>query len=219
MKKIAPSFLAADVWQAAEQVAAVERAGCEYLHLDIMDGHFVPNISFGAGLVKCLRRHSKMVFDTHLMVETPDFFFEDFAAAGADILTVHVEACRHLDRSLHRIHDLGLRAGAVLNPATPLCMVEEVLPLCDLVLLMSVNPGFGGQKFIANTLPRLRRLAQLRRERGLEFLIEVDGGVDANNIQEIAAAGADLLVAGSAVFGQADPSAAYQQLARLVSPE
>ena len=141
MKKIAPSCLSADIWQAANQVAAVEQAGCEYLHLDIMDGHFVPNISFGPGLVKCLRPHSKMVCDTHLMVEDPDFFFEDFAAAGADIITVHAEACRHLDRSLHRIHDLGLQAGVVLNPATPLCMIEEVLPLCELVLLMSVNPG------------------------------------------------------------------------------
>ena len=217
MKKIAPSFLAADIWQAANQVAAVEQAGCEYLHLDIMDGHFVPNISFGPGLVKCLRSHSKMVFDTHLMVEDPDFFFEDFAAAGADIITVHAEACRHLDRSLHRIHDLGLQAGVVLNPATPLCMIEEVLPLCELVLLMSVNPGFGGQKFITNTIPRLQKLYQMRNDRGLSFLIEVDGGVDTTNIKEIASAGADLLVAGSAVFGKDDPSAAYQELARLAN--
>ena len=177
----------------------------------------MPNISFGPGLVKCLRPHSKMVFDTHLMVEDPDFFFEDFAAAGADIITVHAEACRHLDRSLHRIHDLGLQAGVVLNPATPLCMIEEVLPLCELVLLMSVNPGFGGQKFITNTIPRLQKLSQMRNDRGLSFLIEVDGGVDTTNIKEIASAGADLLVAGSAVFGKDDPSAAYQELARLAN--
>ena len=158
-----------------------------------------------------------MVFDTHLMVEDADFFFDDFAAAGADILTVHAEACRHLDRSLHRIRDLGLRSGVVLNPATPLCMAEEVLPLCDLVLLMSVNPGFGGQKFIRNTLPRLQKLAQMRSEQGLDFLIEVDGGVDASNIKEIAAAGADILVAGSAVFGKEDPAAAYQELTRLAN--
>ena len=218
MKKIiAPSFLAADIWQAAAQVSAIEQAGCQYLHLDIMDGHFVPNISFGPGLVKCLRPHSQMVFDTHLMVEDADFFFDDFATAGADILTVHAEACRHLDRSLHRIRDLGLRSGMVLNPATPLCMAEEVLPLCDLVLLMSVNPGFGGQKFIRNTLPRLQKLAQMRSEQELDFLIEVDGGVDASNIKEIAAAGADILVAGSAVFGKEDPAAAYQELTRLAN--
>ena len=218
MKKIAPSFLAADIWQAAAQVSAVESAGCEYLHLDIMDGHFVPNISFGPGLVKWLRPHSQMVFDTHLMVDEPDDFFDAFAEAGADIITVHVEACRHLDRSLHRIHDLGLRAGVVLNPATPLCLAEEVLPLCDLVLLMSVNPGFGGQQFIRHTLPRLERLAQMREQQGLKLLIEVDGGVDATNIQEIAAAGADILVAGSAVFGKSDSAAAYRQLELLVNP-
>lgn len=218
MKKIiAPSFLAADIWQAAAQVSAIEQAGCQYLHLDIMDGHFVPNISFGPGLVKCLRPHSQMVFDTHLMVEDADFFFDDFAAAGADILTVHAEACRHLDRSLHRIRDLGLCSGVVLNPATSLCVVEEVLPLCDLVLLMSVNPGFGGQKFIRNTLPRLQKLAQMRSEQGLDFLIEVDGGVDASNIKEIVDAGADILVAGSAVFGKEDPAAAYQELTRLAN--
>ena len=178
MKKIiAPSFLAADIWQAAAQVSAIEQAGCQYLHLDIMDGHFVPNISFGPGLVKCLRPHSQMVFDTHLMVEDADFFFDDFAAAGADILTVHA----------------------------------------DLVLLMSVNPGFGGQKFIRNTLPRLQKLAQMRSEQGLDFLIEVDGGVDASNIKEIAVAGADILVAGSAVFGKEDPAAAYQELTRLAN--
>ena len=154
---------------------------------------------------------------THLMVEDPECFFEDFAAAGADIITVHAEACRHLDRSLHRIHDLGLQAGVVLNPATPLCMIEEVLPLCELVLLMSVNPGFGGQKFITNTRPRLQKLSQMRNDRGLSFLIEVDGGVDTTNIKEIASAGVDLLVAGSAVFGKDDPSAAYQELARLAN--
>ena len=133
------------------------------------------------------------------------------------MITVHAEACRHLDRSLHRIHDLGLQAGVVLNPATPLCMIEEVLPLCELVLLMSVNPGFGGQKFITNTIPRLQKLSQMRNDRGLSFLIEVDGGVDTTNIKEIASAGADLLVAGSAVFGKDDPSAAYQELARLAN--
>ena len=215
MKKIAPSFLAADIWQAANQVAAVEQAGCEYLHLDIMDGHFVPNISFGPGLVKCLRPHSKMVFDTHLMVEDPDFFFEDFAAAGADIITVHAEACRHLDRSLHRIHDLGLQAGVVLNPATPLCMIEEVLPLCELVLLMSVNPGFGGQKFIEHSVEKVRELRALIERTGSKALIEVDGGVNLETGARLVEAGADALVAGNAVFAAPDPEAMIRQLHEL----
>lgn len=217
MKLIAPSFLAADIWQVKEQVSAVEAAGCQYLHLDIMDGHFVPNISFGPGFVKMLRPHSKMVFDTHLMVEEPDFLLEAFADAGSDMITVHAEACRHLDRSLHRIKDLGCKAGVVLNPATPLCMAEEVLELCDMVLLMSVNPGFGGQKFIVNTLQRLTGLAEMRSRKGLSFMIEVDGGVDAANVRQVADAGADILVAGSAVFGKPDPAAAYTELARLAN--
>lgn len=217
MKKIAASFLAADIWQVASQLPAVEKAGCEYLHLDIMDGHFVPNISYGPALVKNLRAHSQMIFDTHLMVEKPDLLFEDFVAAGSDIITVHAESCCHLDRSMRRIHDLGLKNGVVLNPATPLCMIEEVLGLCDLVLLMSVNPGFGGQKFIPNTLTRIEKLAHMRDELGLDFVIQVDGGVDTSNIAEIAGAGADLLVAGSAVFGKDDPAQAYQELARLAN--
>lgn len=217
MKKIAPSFLAVDIWRIAEQISAVEAVGCEYLHLDIMDGHFVPNISYGAGLIRLLRPHSNMIFDTHLMVKEPDLFLEDFAAAGSDIITVHAETCPHLDRSLHRIRDLGKKAGVVLNPATPLCMAEEVLDFCDLVLLMSVNPGFGGQTFIPNSLSRIKRLAHLRTKRNLGFIIEVDGGVDITNIQEIVSAGADLLVAGSAVFGKEDPAASYLELGRLAN--
>ena len=219
MKMIAPSFLSADIWQTAGQIQAVENAGCRYLHLDIMDGHFVPNISFGPGFVKMLRPHSKMIFDTHLMVDEPDYLFESFAEAGSDIITVHTEACRHLNRSLQRIHGLGCKAGVVLNPATPLCMAEEVLDICDLVLLMSVNPGFGGQKFIPGTLDKLRRLVQLRQEKGLDFLIEVDGGVDTANVKAIADAGADLLVAGSAVFGKPDVAAAYSLLEELANQE
>ncbi|NLF80314.1 MAG: ribulose-phosphate 3-epimerase [Clostridia bacterium] len=217
MKKIAPSFLAVDIWQAAAQIAAVEQAGCSYLHLDIMDGHFVPNISYGPGLLQCLRPHSSMIFDTHLMVSDAAALLDDFAAAGADIITVHVEACPHLDRILRRIHELGKKAGIVLNPATPLVMAEEALELADLVLLMSVNPGFGGQKFIAGALPRIAKLAALREEYDLHFLIEVDGGIDVTNAAEIAAAGADILVAGSAIFGKAQPAEAYLELTRLAN--
>lgn len=210
MNYIAPSFLSADIWRVAEQISALDQLGCKYLHLDIMDGHFVPNISYGPAWVEKLRPHSQMQFDVHLMVEEPDFLLPAFAAAGSDFCTVHVEAVRHLDRTLNRIRELGMKPGVVLNPATPLEAVREVLPLCDMVLLMSVNPGFGGQSFIPYVLDKVRRLAALREQLQLNFLIEIDGGVVADNAAQIAAAGADILVAGSAVFGQPDLAAAYR---------
>lgn len=217
MKQIAPSFLSANITRCAEQLAMLEAAGCACLHLDIMDGRFVPNISFGPAWVKQLRAACGMTFDVHLMVEEPGFLLSAFAEAGADYCSVHVEAARHLDRMLHQVRDLGMRPGVALNPATPLCMVEEVLGLVDLVVIMSVNPGFGGQKFIPNALYRLSRLAELRAQGGHDFRIEVDGGVNAGNARQIAAAGADLLVAGNAVLGAPDPAAAYTALCAAVA--
>ena len=213
MAKVAPSFLAADIWRCAEQVSAIEAAGCEFLHLDIMDGCFVPNISFGPDFVKKLRPHSQMFFDAHLMVKEPAYLFNDFAAAGADSITVHIEACRHIHRCLQQIKDLGLKAGVALNPATPLIMVEEIISDADLVLLMSVNPGFCGQSFIETTLDKCRRL----RECSPEAVIEVDGGISTANAADIVAAGADLLVAGSAVFGAADYVEAYNAIVKAAN--
>ena len=213
MKFIAPSFLSADIWRVAEQVSALEEAGCTYLHLDVMDGSFVPNISFGPGWIKSLRPHTKMIFDAHLMVEEPDRFLPAFAEAGCQICTIHTEACRHLDRSLRLIRDLGMKPGVALNPATPLCAVENVLELVDLALVMSVNPGFGGQKFIPRVLLKLNELREMREAAELSFLIEVDGGVTAANAQTVAEAGADLLVAGSAVLAKPDVAAAYREVA------
>jgi len=217
MKYIAPSFLSADIWRTAEQLTALNEAGCSYLHLDVMDGHFVPNISFGPDWVKKMRPHTDMQFDVHLMVEEPDFLLENVAAAGAQFCTVHVEAVRHLDRTLNRIRDLGMKAGVALNPATSLETIGEVLHLCDLVLVMSVNPGFGGQKFIPYTLNKIRQLKDRREMYGLDFLIEIDGGVCADNAEMIAEAGTDLLVAGNAVMGQPDVAAAYKQLTELAN--
>ena len=212
MPHIAPSFLSADIWRAAEQVGSLEKAGCQYLHLDVMDGCFVPNISFGPPYIKSLRPHSRMVFDTHLMVKEPDRFLADFAAAGADIITVHAEACCHLHRTVQKIKSLGLKAGVALNPATPLSMLEEILPELDIALIMSVNPGFGGQSFIRSSLDKIRRLHDMRTLRSCSFIIEVDGGVSADNASIIAQTGATLLVAGSAVFCQPNPVAAYLDL-------
>lgn len=212
MIHISPSFLSADIWQVSRQISTLEAEGCRYLHLDVMDGSFVPNISFGPGWIKGLRPHTEMIFDAHLMVEEPDRFLPAFAEAGCQICTIHTEACRHLDRSLRLIRELGMQPGLALNPASPLSAIEYVHDLVDLVLIMSVNPGFGGQKFIPLAQQKLKQLWDLRKTWGRDFLIEVDGGVTAGNATALAHAGADLLVAGSAVLGKADIAAAYREV-------
>ena len=194
---LSPSILAADFGKLAEQIKITEENGAKYLHLDVMDGAFVPSISFGMPVIKSLRKYSSQVFDVHLMIENPERYLEDFKAAGADIITVHTEATKHLHRTVTRIRELGLKAGISLNPATPISAIELVLSEIDMVLIMSVNPGFGGQKFIPFTLDKIRKL----REMAPDIDIEVDGGVNKDNVAELVKAGANVLVAGTAVFG------------------
>lgn len=210
--KIAPSLLSADFGRLREEVIGAEAAGADLLHLDVMDGHFVPNITFGPQLVAALRPHSRLPFDVHLMIAAPERYIGDFVAAGADIVTVHTEACVHLHRVLTQIKEKGAACGVALNPATPLGMVEEVLPLVDLVLLMTVNPGFGGQRFLHFVIPKVRAAAAFLRERGYQAAVEVDGGIDTGTAPVVAAAGATILVAGTAVFGTPDRAAAVRAL-------
>ncbi len=202
MFKIAPSILSADFSRLAEEVKAVEEAGADWIHIDVMDGHFVPNLTIGPSVVASLRKVTKLPFDVHLMIERPENFLEVFAKAGADIITVHAEACVHLHRTLQIIKQLGKKAGVALNPATPLCFLEPILEDVDLILIMSVNPGFGGQKLIPSALDRIRQVRKWIEERGLTIDLEVDGGINADTIAKVAAAGANIFVAGSAVFGQ-----------------
>lgn len=208
---LAPSLLSADFARLAEEIARVEPEA-DWLHLDVMDGHFVPNITFGPDLVRAVRSVTRLPLDVHLMIEEPDRHLEAFARAGADILTVHVEACPHLQRTLQHIRDLGCRAGVALNPHTPLDNIRYVLDDVDLVLLMTVNPGFGGQKFLPAVLPKVRRLAAWMRLTGRRIHIEVDGGINTETAPLAVEAGANVLVAGSAVFGAPDPRAVLRAL-------
>jgi ribulose-phosphate 3-epimerase len=212
MVEIAPSILSADFARLGEEIAAVERGGAGVIHVDVMDGHFVPNITVGLPVVKAVRRATTLPVDAHLMITEPGLYAEQFAEAGASMVSVHVEADPHLHRTLEAIRGKGAMAGVAINPATPLVALEEALSFCDYVLLMSVNPGFGGQKFIPTTLDKLRRLRRMMTERGANARIEIDGGIGRRNIAEIAAAGAEIIVAGSAVFNEPDPAEAVRSL-------
>jgi len=211
---IAPSILSADFASLGEQVRAVERAGAEFLHIDVMDGHFVPNITIGPPVVKALRPVSGLVFDVHLMIANPDRYIPEFAAAGADIITVHAEACPHLHRTLQIIKQAGKKAGVAYNPATPPEGLQFVLPMVDLVLVMTVNPGFGGQEFIVEMLPKISRVKALLQKEKPDTLLQVDGGVNVVTASSVVESGAGVLVAGSAVFGAADPATAVAELRR-----
>jgi ribulose-phosphate 3-epimerase len=200
MVKLAPSILLADFSNLLVDVKAVEDAGVEYLHVDVMDGHFVPNISFGAPVLKALKGKTNLFVDVHLMIENPDQYIADFVDAGADSIGVHVEATRHLHRTIQLIKSYGVQAAVTLNPATPLSSIEEILEDVDMVLLMSVNPGFGGQSYIPQTTAKIKRLRKMIDERGLDVAIQVDGGIKLSNAKEVVKAGADILVAGSAIF-------------------
>lgn len=212
MVEIAPSILSADFTRLGEQIAAVESAGAGYIHVDVMDGHFVPNLTIGPFIVEWVRRATRLPIDAHLMIENPDNFIGAFAAAGANLISVHPETTYHLHRTVSYIRQAGCQAGVVLNPATPLAMIEEVLADVDYVLVMSVNPGFGGQKFIPATLDKLRRLKAMIRASGSRARIEIDGGIGIENAATVVAAGAEILVAGSAIFGKPDPADALRKL-------
>ncbi|MEK3764944.1 ribulose-phosphate 3-epimerase [Solibacillus sp. FSL K6-4121] len=212
MIKIAPSILAADFAKLGQEVKEVEAAGAELIHIDVMDGHFVPNISFGAIALEAIRPLSTLPMDVHLMIENPDQYIEQFAKAGADYITVHVEACRHLHRTIQLIRSYGVKPGVVLNPHTPIEAIQHILEDVDMVLFMTVNPGFGGQKFIESVVPKVEALSKIIKERGLNIEIEIDGGINAETIVPCAKAGATVFVAGSAIYSKEDRAQALQEI-------
>lgn len=204
MIHLAPSILAADFANLEKDIKRVEKAGATFIHVDVMDGHFVPNITLGAPIAKAVRKHIAGVMDVHLMISNPDMFLEDFKEAGTDILTVHIEACTHIHRTIQRIKQLGMKAGVSLNPGTPVSVIESIIDDVDMVLIMSVNPGFGGQKFIPYSLSKIAQVREMAKARNKKLLIQVDGGVDLSNVEEVINAGANVIVAGSAVFSASD---------------
>jgi ribulose-phosphate 3-epimerase len=213
--QIVPSIFAADFIRLGEDIRRVEEAGVKMLHVDIMDGHFVPNFTMGTPITESVRRFTRLKLDHHLMIEDPDAYAPLFIKAGADCVSVHYEVCRNLDRTLHMIQDHGAKAGVVINPATPVMLLEDVLEIVDYVLVMSVNPGYGGQRFIPRCLNKVRQLRRVRAERRLEFAIEIDGGVGHDNMEEVAKAGVDWVVAGSSVFHTPDPAEAIRAMQRM----
>ena len=217
MKKIAPSILSADFSKLEEQIRYVEVGGADVIHCDIMDGKFVPNITFGPFVVEAVRRITKLPIDVHLMIKDSDKFIEDFVNAGADYISVHQEEVVHLNRTISKIKELGAKAGVVINPATPVNTLVDILEYVDFVLVMSVNPGFGGQRFIESSLRKIEELKKIREDKNLDFEIEIDGGVTSKNIEKISNAGCDIFVAGSSIFGEDDISGASAELKNLVS--
>ena len=217
MKLLAPSILSADFSNLAQQIRYVEIGGCDIIHCDIMDGKFVPNITFGPIVVNALRKITKLPLDVHLMIENPDNFIEDFIKAGADYISVHQEEVVHLHRTISMIKELGAKAGVVINPASPVSSISDILEIIDFVLVMSVNPGFGGQKFIESSINKIKLLNNLRSEMNLKFQIEIDGGIDSINIQRVSNAGCDMFVAGSAIFNTDNISASTTELKNLLS--
>lgn len=216
MKKLAPSILSADFGKLVEEVAQIERGGADLVHVDVMDGHFVPNISFGAPVMKCLTGRTGLPFDVHLMIENPDAYLEDFVTPQTEYITVHQEACTHLNRTVQHIKSLGIKAGVSINPATSPSVLDYILEDVDMVLLMSVNPGFGGQKFIPSVLEKARKLRDIKIDRGLDFEIEIDGGATLDNVREIIDAGVEIVVAGSAVFKAPDIAARTAEFKEIV---